>query len=207
MGYYIAKRLHGRRMKLILIMLMICFVSDIGLDLTRILTDDNINDGEPWKDFDNVFSATFFSISTVMIFLIYFTVCMLGMIDISKVELLNNNRNLTALLACFTWFVEEYIKALVQNKLVAIADEYVPVWMILDNLATLLAVFFLYPNYLIEQTEVNSLQKIVKKENTNQTNKVDLNQLSKEFTVHNYVETDKRVLVQRNDSELFSTID
>ena len=113
MGYYIAKRLHGRRMKLILIMLMICFVSDIGLDLTRILMDDNINDGEPWKDFDNVFSATFFSISTVMIFLIYFTVCMLGMIDIAKVEQLNNNRNLTALLACFTWFVEEYIKALV----------------------------------------------------------------------------------------------
>ena len=91
-----------------------------------------------------------FSTSTVICFLNYFIICMVGMIDLAKVEQLNNNRNLTAILCCFTWFVEEYLKALFQQKLVDIANKYVAVWMIVDNSATLMAAYFLYPNYLIE---------------------------------------------------------
>lgn len=49
-GYFIAQRLHGRRMKLIFIMLAICFVSDVCLDVFRIATDDDINDNKPWED-------------------------------------------------------------------------------------------------------------------------------------------------------------
>ena len=73
-------------MRLIMYMLAICFVSDVSLDIARYILDNNINDDEPWTNYDNVFTTFVFSLSTVLTFLLFFIVCMLGMIDIAKVE-------------------------------------------------------------------------------------------------------------------------
>ena len=67
-------------------MLAICFVSDVSLDISRLILDNDITNDEPWTNYDNVFTTFVFSLSTVLIFLLYFIVCMLGMIDIAKVE-------------------------------------------------------------------------------------------------------------------------
>lgn len=67
-------------------MLITVFITDFSLDIARFILDDDINDDEPWTNYGNPITAFLFDFSTTVVFLTFFLICTLGMIDIAKVE-------------------------------------------------------------------------------------------------------------------------
>ena len=87
LGFLVAKRFHGRSIKMTYILLIVISISDTMLFITRRLDDDEINDHDHHlKDFESLLTAIPFCTSSILIFLVYFLVCMLGIINLVKTE-------------------------------------------------------------------------------------------------------------------------
>jgi hypothetical protein len=162
MGFIVAKMFHGRSMKMIFSILTIIFFSDLGLVISRYILDDTPDDDLPWDDTESPVRYIFSTISGVLIFLLYFLVCMLGIVDLVKVEQLQTNRNLTALLIFFVFFYGETLKAIFIPRILLICDSHYILWASVDQISTTLVAFSLYPQYKIEAKELFNFNKLKK---------------------------------------------
>ena len=59
-------------------------VSDLVLFICRILTDPEIDNEEPYADLENNWTLVFFCLSSSTIYLEYFLICTLGIVDFAK---------------------------------------------------------------------------------------------------------------------------
>ena len=142
-GFVIAEKFHGRRTAFIQYGLIVLMVSDTLLFVTRIATDPDIDDDEPYADLDSFWTTLFFCISSSVTYMEYFLICMLGIVDFAKKEQLFNNNNQVAMLICFVFFFEGFTNACFIRRIVFWANNNFIAWFLVDTAATITAFKYL----------------------------------------------------------------
>ena len=97
-------------------------ISDTILFICRIATDEQVNNDEPYDDLASWSTTLFFFISSSFIYLEYFLVCVLGIVDFAKKEQLFSNNNQVAMLICFVYFFTGITNALFVRRIIFMAN-------------------------------------------------------------------------------------
>jgi hypothetical protein len=160
MGYFMSKHFHGRRYYLLFILIAVAFVSDISMHILRaVLTPDFVRtqvESDSEMPFDQgTFMKNYFYVNTSLTYLLYFKICMLGIIDISKIQQLQENKSMPVLLISLVFFTQQLVQGIFYQNWIPILKRNYPVFACTDVGCDLLATYCMYPLLKIEMTEIN----------------------------------------------------
>ena len=91
---------------------------------------------------------------STLIFLIYYLISILGIVDIAKNEMLNSNRNLTAVVLSLALAAQYALDAIFLDKLLFFLKDHYIIWVLFDNLATVGTMVVLWKKLRVELKEV-----------------------------------------------------
>ena len=86
-----------------------------------------------------------FVLDSTLTYLLYFLVCVVGILDIAKQYLLQEQLDITALLFCLVNMIQQVYTIEVYNKLMPLISNNFYFWIGIDMVSTIAIAYILYP--------------------------------------------------------------
>ena len=99
--------------------------------------------------------------ASIMVYISYYLICVLGLIEVLKTEQLNTNMNLTAVLYGICLCSHKIIQCVILEKTFIFLESHQGLWLLTDNAATIGAMFCLSKKLGGEIKEVRGIRKKV----------------------------------------------
>ena len=159
-GLIIATKLHGRRGVLTFVILISCFASELVLHVTRLIEGQKFASSNKLElDKEGSLSYYMLYFCSIQVFLLYFLICDIGMLEIAKNEMLNSNKALTSSLYCLILSSNQFLQGLLWERLFLYLKFNKILWIIADNVATAIALICLIFKARSEVKEFRKFKK------------------------------------------------